>query len=149
MFELLAHEQIAKERQTADTRIFIIYASRQADFTIHSARQKKAYNRANIGEVNKMDFYFLLFSLFFPRIVLLAALFLQPEAYPANSVPQWADILLGVFMPRISDLDLHLPEHGLRQRLVHRPSCSSHIGVFWRQPGNREAQKAYGSCRLI
>ena len=48
-----------------------------------------------------MDFYFLLFSLFFPRIVLLAALFLQPQAYPANSVPQWADILLGVFMPRI------------------------------------------------
>lgn len=48
-----------------------------------------------------MDFYFLLFSLFFPRIVLLVALFLQPAAYPANSVSQWADILLGVFMPRV------------------------------------------------
>jgi hypothetical protein len=56
---------------------------------------------SNIGEVNKMDFYFLLFSLFFPRIVLLVALFLQPSSYPANSVPQWADILLGVFMPRV------------------------------------------------
>lgn len=48
-----------------------------------------------------MDFYFLIFSLFFPRIVLLVYLFLFPAAYPANFVPQWADILLGVFMPRV------------------------------------------------
>ncbi len=48
-----------------------------------------------------MDFYFLLFSLFAPRIVLLVFLFLFPELYPANSVPQWADILLGIFFPRI------------------------------------------------
>lgn len=48
-----------------------------------------------------MDVYFLLFSLFFPRIVLLIALFVYPSAYPANSVPQWADILLGVFAPRV------------------------------------------------
>jgi hypothetical protein len=46
-----------------------------------------------------MDFYFLLFSLFFPRIVLLVYLF--QSWYPENAVPQWADILLGVFMPRI------------------------------------------------
>lgn len=48
-----------------------------------------------------MDFYFLLFSLFFPRIVLLVFLFLFPELYPQNFVPQWADILLGIFVPRI------------------------------------------------
>ena len=46
-----------------------------------------------------MDVYFLIFSLFFPRIVLLVYLFLNQ--YPANAVPQWADILLGVFMPRV------------------------------------------------
>lgn len=48
-----------------------------------------------------MDFYFLLFSLFFPRVVLLVYVFLFPAAYPANNVPQLADILLGVFMPRV------------------------------------------------
>ena len=48
-----------------------------------------------------MDFYFLLFSLFFPRVVLLAYLFLFPAAYPANTVPQLGDILLGIFMPRL------------------------------------------------
>ena len=48
-----------------------------------------------------MDFYFLLFSLFFPRIVLLGCILFFPAAYPANFVPQWGDILLGVFMPRI------------------------------------------------
>ena len=48
-----------------------------------------------------MDFYFLLFSLFFPRIVLLVYLFFFPELYPANSVPQIADIILGIFLPRV------------------------------------------------
>jgi hypothetical protein len=48
-----------------------------------------------------VDFYFLLFSLFVPRIVLLVYLFLYPQLYPANAVPQWADILLGVLFPRI------------------------------------------------
>jgi hypothetical protein len=48
-----------------------------------------------------MDFYFLLFSLFVPRIVLLVYLFLYPQLYPANSVPQWADLLLGIFFPRV------------------------------------------------
>ncbi|MGH9946151.1 MAG: hypothetical protein ACRD6X_03020 [Pyrinomonadaceae bacterium] len=46
-----------------------------------------------------MDFYFLLFSLFFPRITMLVYLF--QDQFPANAVPQWADILLGVFMPRV------------------------------------------------
>jgi len=46
-----------------------------------------------------MDFYFLLFSLFFPRITLVV-FFLQ-QAYPANNVPQWADILMGLFIPRV------------------------------------------------
>jgi hypothetical protein len=48
-----------------------------------------------------MDVYFLIFSLFFPRIVLLVFLFLYPSLYPANAVPQWADIALGIFMPRV------------------------------------------------
>jgi hypothetical protein len=51
-----------------------------------------------------MDFYFLLFSLFFPRIVLLVYLLFFPLAYPANLVPQRADILLGIFMPRVQIL---------------------------------------------
>lgn len=46
-----------------------------------------------------MDIYFLIFSLFFPRIVLLVYLF--QNSYPDNAVPQWADILLGIFAPRI------------------------------------------------
>ncbi|MBK7705956.1 MAG: hypothetical protein IPN69_23870 [Acidobacteria bacterium] len=48
-----------------------------------------------------MDFYFLLFSLFFPRIVMLVYLIAFPSGFPANSVPQWGDILLGVFAPRV------------------------------------------------
>lgn len=48
-----------------------------------------------------MDFYFLLFSLFFPRIVMVVYLLLYPHLFPANSVPQWADILLGLFVPRV------------------------------------------------
>jgi hypothetical protein len=48
-----------------------------------------------------MDFYFLLFSLFFPRVVLLVYLFMFPHLFPQNAVPQWADILLGIFMPRV------------------------------------------------
>ena len=48
-----------------------------------------------------MDFYFLLFSLFFPRIVMVVYLFVYPALFPMNTVPDWADILLGIFMPRI------------------------------------------------
>ena len=58
------------------------------------------YNRA-LERYLGMDFYFLLFSLFFPRVVLLVYLFLFPASYPANNVPQLADILLGLFMPRV------------------------------------------------
>jgi hypothetical protein len=47
-----------------------------------------------------MDFYFLLFSLFFPRLVMVIYLFAFADLFPSNSVPQWADILLGVFFPR-------------------------------------------------
>ena len=46
-----------------------------------------------------MDIYFLIFSLFFPRIVLLVYLF--EDWYPKNSVPFIADVLLGVFIPRV------------------------------------------------
>jgi len=48
-----------------------------------------------------MDFYFLLFSLFFPRLVMIVFILLYPSLYPANSVPQLADILLGIFFPRV------------------------------------------------
>jgi len=47
-----------------------------------------------------MDEYFLILSLFFPRIVLLVYYFLYPGHFPPNTVPQWADILLGAFIPR-------------------------------------------------
>lgn len=48
-----------------------------------------------------MDFYFLLFSLFAPRVVMVVYLFLFPGQFPANSMPQWADLLLGIFTPRV------------------------------------------------
>jgi hypothetical protein len=48
-----------------------------------------------------MDFYFLLFSLFFPRVVMLAYFFFYHGAYPANTVPEWADMLLGLIAPRV------------------------------------------------
>jgi hypothetical protein len=46
-----------------------------------------------------MDFYFLLLSLFFPRIVLLVYFLL--ERFPHNTIPLWGDIILGMFVPRI------------------------------------------------
>jgi hypothetical protein len=46
-----------------------------------------------------MDFYFLLFSLFFPRIVLLV--YFLMERFPHSTIPLWGDLLLGVFVPRI------------------------------------------------
>ena len=46
-----------------------------------------------------MDFYFLLFSLFFPRMTMLVY-FIQ-DWYPNNSVPFIGDVLLGVFLPRV------------------------------------------------
>ena len=46
-----------------------------------------------------MDFYFLLFSLFIPRIMMLV--YFVQDWYPANTVPIWGDILLGVLFPRI------------------------------------------------
>lgn len=49
----------------------------------------------------EIDFYFLLFSLFFPRLVLVAFFFLYPNLYPANTVPNWADVLLGFLFPRV------------------------------------------------
>lgn len=46
-----------------------------------------------------MDFYFLLFSLFFPRLTMIG--FFLFGNYPANAVPLWGDWLLGIFVPRI------------------------------------------------
>jgi len=48
-----------------------------------------------------MDEYFLIFSLFFPRLVLLIYIFAFPHLFPANEVPQWADVLMGLFIPRV------------------------------------------------
>jgi hypothetical protein len=48
-----------------------------------------------------MDFYFLLFSLFFPRLVMIVFILLYPSLYPANDLPQWADLLLGIVFPRV------------------------------------------------
>ena len=48
-----------------------------------------------------INFYFLLFSLFFPRLVLIVFILLYPNLYPANSLPNWADILLGLIFPRL------------------------------------------------
>ena len=48
-----------------------------------------------------MDFYFLLFSLFAPRIVMLVYLLMFPHLFPANTVPQWADIVIGLLFPRV------------------------------------------------
>ena len=49
----------------------------------------------------ELNIYFLLFSLFFPRLVLVLFILFWPGMYPANSVPQWADIALGIFFPRV------------------------------------------------
>lgn len=51
------------------------------------------------GVIQIMDFYFLLFSLFFPRITMLVY-FVQNQ-FPNNTVPFLGDLLLGVFIPRI------------------------------------------------
>lgn len=32
---------------------------------------------------------------------MLVYLLLFPELFPANAVPQWADLLLGIFVPRV------------------------------------------------
>jgi hypothetical protein len=45
-----------------------------------------------------MDIYFLVLSLFFPRIVLLVYFLI--ERFPPNSVPPLGSLLLGVFIPR-------------------------------------------------
>ena len=46
-----------------------------------------------------MDFYFLLFSLLFPRITMLV--YFIYDWFPANNVPFSGDLLLGVFLPRV------------------------------------------------
>jgi hypothetical protein len=46
-----------------------------------------------------MDFYFLLFTLFFPRITMVV--YLLQGWFPHNTVPQIADLALGIFVPRI------------------------------------------------
>ena len=49
----------------------------------------------------EINFYFLLFSLFFPRLVMLVFFLIYPHLYPQNTVPQLADLLLGIFVPRV------------------------------------------------
>jgi hypothetical protein len=48
-----------------------------------------------------MDVYFLIFSLLFPRVVLVIYVLFFPSLFPMNSLPQWADIVLGVIFPRV------------------------------------------------
>jgi hypothetical protein len=49
----------------------------------------------------EINFYFLLISLFFPRLVLVVFILLYPNLYPANALPNWLDIVLGLLAPRI------------------------------------------------
>jgi hypothetical protein len=46
-----------------------------------------------------MDFYFLLFSLFFPRITMVVSFMFG--SYPDNSVWLIFDWILGLFLPRV------------------------------------------------
>lgn len=46
-----------------------------------------------------MDIYFLLLSLFFPRIVLIVYALI--ERFPPNTIPFIGGVLLGVFLPRV------------------------------------------------
>lgn len=49
----------------------------------------------------EINFYFLLLSLFFPRLVLIVFFLLYPNLYPANTLPNWLDVVLGVIFPRL------------------------------------------------
>ena len=49
----------------------------------------------------EINFYFLLLSLFFPRLVLIVFFLLYPTLYPANTLPNWLDVVLGVIFPRL------------------------------------------------
>ena len=48
-----------------------------------------------------MDVYFLIFSLLCPRLTLFVSYLFFSSSYPANSVPFFADLLLGLFAPRV------------------------------------------------
>lgn len=48
-----------------------------------------------------MDVGFLILSLFFPRLILIVYALFLPDMFPANTIPQWGDILLGIFVPRV------------------------------------------------
>ena len=49
----------------------------------------------------EINFYFLLLSLFFPRLILIVFFLLYPNLYPANTVPNWLDVVLGFLFPRL------------------------------------------------
>ena len=90
-----------------------------------------------------MDFYFLLFSLFFPRIT-LAVFFLQ-QAYPANNVPQWADILMGLFIPRVLILIYIYQNMGYENVwfIAHLV-----VAIFAYLGGSRETVRRRHRCRM-
>ena len=48
-----------------------------------------------------MDTGFLILSLFFPRLILIVYALFLPDLFPPNTIPQWGDILLGIFVPRV------------------------------------------------
>jgi len=91
-----------------------------------------------------VDFYFLLFSLFVPRIVLLAYFLLFPQLYPANMVPQWADILLGILFPRVLIL-IYIYQNMGYDNLVRRPSDRCDPGISgWRARNSPQTPRPRG-----
>lgn len=48
-----------------------------------------------------MEFYFLLISLFFPRLTIVATYLFFRESYPTNTVPFLLDLLLAIAAPRV------------------------------------------------
>ncbi len=59
-----------------------------------------------------MDFYFLLFSLFFPRIVLLVYFLLQGH-FPQSTIPIYWRRVVGDLHSANSNLDLYLSKYGI------------------------------------
>jgi hypothetical protein len=49
--------------------------------------------------MNDIDIWFLVLSLFFPRIALIIAYY--SSNIPANTIPFWGDFFMAVFIPRI------------------------------------------------
>lgn len=64
-----------------------------------------------------MNTYFLILTIFFPRLTLLVSY--MSGLIPANIVPFWGDVVMGVFVPRVLVLIY----------IYH--SLGIHSGWFW------------------